>query len=70
MSNITKYFYMFCHRLREPYSITLTAVILCDYILLALYTTVLYILSAKIIIFKQIWVETSGLFNPRLTGLV
>ena len=56
--------------LENRYSITLTAVILCDYILLALYTTVLYILSAKIIIFKQIWVETSGLFNPRLTGLV
>ena len=28
------------------------------------------IITAKIIIFKQIWLETSGLFNPRLTGLV
>ena len=53
MSNITKYFYVFCHRFRESYSITIYRSVIGYSSRLISYKTVLYILTAKIIIFRQ-----------------
>ena len=57
MSNITKYFYAFCQCFQEPYSITIHRSDCWLQLSPHQYKTMLYILTAKVIILEDIKVE-------------